>query len=133
MGVYRRLTALITLTFQLILTTVAALNACVDRPHRHGGVAAPDCAMHHEASASATPEHHHHHADGQPESTSNAKQIRCRCASEPVPLLTAEAAALTDPVSILFSKSAPPIVASMPTAIDFRVAPLSPPPRSLPA
>ena len=149
----RRLTAAIAISFQLIVMSSGALTACVDRPHTHGGIPAPDCVMHHEgshhshgshqpATAPAASEHHHgeHHSPAHtasPGADSNAApdmpQITCGCSSDPMAFLIGDGAALPD----VFGIPAETIAAAMPSfalaPIDFQVAPALRPPRALPS
>ena len=144
MAAFRGLTATITLSFQLLLTGFGALITCVDQPHRHGGVAAPDCVMHHQPShspdAPAATAGHHHGAphDGAPHDTasntaSDTPRISCRCSSDPMSFLVGEAATLPDTVQAPFQPASPALVTFARTSIDFTVAPASPPPRLFPA
>jgi len=81
-------TAVLTLAVQMIVAASPAITACVDRPHTHGGVAVPDCQIHHQApSTPAGTEHSHHdHASTMPSSDDGNPVIGCRCSTD-VPLL----------------------------------------------
>ena len=136
MEICRRLIATITMGFQLIMVSVGALSACVDRPHTHGGIAAPDCAMHHQQSQpdpDGMPAHHQHHGDHATNSApaSDEVQIRCACSSDLMSYLVGDALALPDGVDAPSWTSVPAIPSFAPTTIDFALAPTSPPPRSL--
>jgi hypothetical protein len=72
-----------TVSAQVLALALGAVQGCWDREHTHGGAAAPDCAMHHQARAHADGAHSHH-AQGLhtgPEDRS-APQITCRCAGD---------------------------------------------------
>jgi hypothetical protein len=135
MEICRRLIATITMSFQLIMMSVGALSACVDRPHTHGGIAAPDCAMHHQQPQSdpdGMPAHHQHHgAHHGTAPASDEVQIRCACSSDLVSYLVGDAAPLPDVVAAPSRRTVPAIVSFAPTPIDFALAPTSPPPRLL--
>ena len=157
MATFRGLTATITLSFQLLLTGFGALTACVDQPHRHGGVAAPDCVMHHQGSPSpdapaATTGHHHHGASHEVAATqasthpshapSDTPSISCRCSSDPMSFLVADNATMPacaisevaspDVVLVPLQSTSPAILSFARTSIDFTIAPALPPPRLFP-
>jgi hypothetical protein len=123
--------------FQLIMMSAGALSACVDRPHTHGGIAAPDCAMHHQQpqpDPEGMPAHHQHHGTHHATNSapaSNEVQMRCACPSDLMSYLVGDAAALPDTVAATARSSVPAIVSFAHTPIDFTLAPTSPPPRSL--
>jgi hypothetical protein len=135
---YRRLTAAIAMSFQLVMVSVGALSACVDRPHTHGGVAAPDCAMHHQQSQPdpdgmpARHQHHGAHHGTNPAPRSNGVQIGCRCASDLMSYLVSDAAPLPDVASMPSAGFAPTVVSFAHGTIDFALVPTSPPPRPFP-
>lgn len=134
MPICQRLTAAIAMSFQLVMMSVGALSACIDRPHTHGGVAAPDCAMHHQSQPDpdGLPAHHQHHGahhGTNPAPAPEGVQIGCRCSSDLMSYLVGDAAPLPDVVSVLTESSAPAIVSSAHTTIDFAPVPTSPPPR----
>jgi hypothetical protein len=120
------------LAIQLGVSALGVIGMCVDRPHTHGGIPAPDCLMHTSQPGTTAPEasnhgHHHHHDSGTP---TNTAQLACSCSSDPLTLLTTEIAVIQSGVSIALpdlitlssserSQSAPQV----------RLAPLSPPPR----
>ncbi len=145
MAICRRLTAAIAMSFQLVMVSVGALSACVDRPHTHGGVAAPDCAMHHQQSQpdpDGMPAHHQHHGahhgmsahhETNPAPAPEGVQIGCRCASDLMSYLVSDAAALPDAASTPSHGSVPAVVSFALTTIDFAIVPTSPPPRPLSA
>jgi hypothetical protein len=117
---------------QLGVSALGVIGMCVDRPHTHGGIPAPDCLMHMSQSASTAPDasnhaHHHHHDGGTP---ANAPQLSCSCSSDPLTLMTTEIAVFPIGVSIglpnLVDLSSSERAQSAP---DMRLAPLSPPPR----
>lgn len=116
---------------QLGVSVLSVAGMCVDRPHTHGGIPAPDCLMHMSHSTSTAPDatnHNHHHHDN--DIPSNTPQLTCSCSSDPLTLLTTEIAvqpirlsiALPDLVTLSSSERAQ-------AAPEIRLAPLSPPPR----
>jgi hypothetical protein len=118
------------LAIQLGVSALGVAGMCVDRPHTHGGIPAPDCLMHSSQPVNA-PEarngHHHHHDSGAP---TNSAQLACSCSSDPLTLLTTEIAVFPTVISIalpdLVALSSPERAQSTP---EVRLAPLSPPPR----
>jgi hypothetical protein len=132
MGICRRFVraaVVITLMFQVMMTGFGAISVCVDRPHTHAGVPAPDCPIHHQQS-SVAPSHHEHHGHAQPGATSNSSRIACRCAGDPLSFLISDIGVLPDNVSVRVpTLPAGPISLVRPTTIDHRNPPPSPPPR----
>jgi hypothetical protein len=132
MGICRRLTAVmavITLGLQVIVAAVGTVSLCMDRPHTHGGVPAPDCPMHHQQPAAATTEDHHQHG-AQRDATSDASRVGCRCSSDPLSFLISDIGVVPDRISVRLP--VPGVLSLMPfktTTLDVRIAPLSPPPR----
>src|SRR5262245_23140608 len=120
------------LAIQLGVSVLGVAGMCVDRPHTHGGIPAPDCLMHMAQPDGTAPEatnhsHHHHHDGGTP---TNTAQLACSCSSDPLTLLTTEIAV----VPIGGSIDLPGLVDLSSTerpqsAPDVQLAPLSPPPR----
>lgn len=117
---------------QLGMSVLGVATLCVDRPHTHGGILAPECLMHMSQQAGTVPEatnhsHHHHHDNSTP---TNTAQLACSCSSDPLTLLTTEIAvqpfrasiALPNLVAISSAERAQ-------SAPEVRLAPLSPPPR----
>jgi hypothetical protein len=123
--------AVAVLAIQLGVSVLGVIGMCVDRPHTHGGIPAPDCLMHSSQPASTAPEasnHGHHHNDsGTP---TNTAQLACSCPSDPLTLLTTQIAVIPIGVSVglpdLIALSWPQRALSAP---DVRRTPLSPPPR----
>ena len=120
------------LAIQLGVSALGVIGMCVDRPHTHGGIPAPDCLMHTSQPASTAPEasnhgHHHQHESGTP---TNSAQLTCSCSSDPLTLLTTEIAVipLGVPVDLpdLIALSSPERAHSAP---EVRPTPLAPPPR----
>lgn len=121
------------LAIQLGVSVLGVAGMCVDQPHTHGGIPAPDCLMHMSQPAGAAPEaanhsHHRHHDGGTP---TNTAQLTCSCSSDPLSFLTTEIAVAPIDVSI----DVPDLMAltsseRAQSAPDVRLAPLSPPPRS---
>lgn len=120
------------LVVQLGVSVLGVAGLCVDRPHTHGGIPAPDCLMHNSQEVGTVPEasshsHHHHHDGGTP---TNTAQLTCSCSSDPLTLLTTEVAVvpIAAPIELLdlIALSSPERSQSAP---EMRLAPLSPPPR----
>ena len=120
------------LAIQLGVSALGVIGMCVDRPHTHGGIPAPDCLMHMSQPASSTaPEtsnHSHHHDDSN--TPSSTAQLACSCSSDPLTMLTTEIAVIPIGVSVvlpdLIALSAPERAQSAP---EVRPTPLAPPPR----
>src|SRR5262245_52034577 len=120
------------LAIQLGVSVLGTIGMCVDRPHTHGGIPAPDCLMHQAQSASTTAAaashgHHHHHDNNAP---ANSARLACSCSSDPISLLTTEIAILSGGISM---PSLDRVAASLPERVGpaphVRLSPLSPPPR----
>jgi len=120
------------LAIQLGVSVLGVVGVCVDRPHTHGGIPAPDCLMHMSQPAATAPEatnhsHHHHHDGGTP---ANTAQLACSCSSDPLTLMTTEIAVVPIGASIdlpgLVTLSSSERAQSAP---EVRLAPVSPPPR----
>ena len=124
------LTTVAALALQVSVSILGTVGMCVDRPHTHGGVPAPDCLMHHSQPDSTEPDasHGHHH---QHESTSqDAARLACSCSSDPLTLLTTEIAVIPAGISIgLPDVAAPALHDRVQSAPDVRLVPLSPPPK----
>lgn len=119
------------LAIQLGVSALGVIGMCVDRPHTHGGIPAPDCLMHMSQPASTAPEtsnHSHHHDDSN--TPSSTAQLACSCSSDPLTLLTTEIAVIPIGVSVdlpdLIAPSSPERAQSAP---EVRPTPLAPPPR----
>ena len=119
------------LAIQLGVSALGVIDMCVDRPHTHGGIPAPDCLMHMSQPASTAPEtsnHSHHHDDSN--TPSSTAQLACSCSSDPLTMLTTEIAVIPIGVSVdlpnLIVLSSPERAQSAP---EVRPTPLSPPPR----
>ena len=119
------------LALQVSVSVLGTVGMCLDRPHTHGGLPAPDCLMHHAQSESTAPEssshaHHHQHESTAPDTA----RIACSCASDPLAFVTSEIAVVPLVISVVTSDL---VVMSSPersqSAPDMRLAPLSPPPR----
>lgn len=118
------------LAIQLGVSTLGVIGMCVDRPHTHGGIPAPDCLMHVSQPGSTAPEtnhSHHHHDSNTPSSTA---QLACICSSDPLTLLMTEIAVIPIGVSV----DLPDLIAPLPpqraqSAPEVRPTPLAPPPR----
>ena len=121
------------LIIQVGVSTLGTIGMCVDRPHTHGGIPAPDCLMHQPQGASTAPEasahHHHHHQDNNNVPPDTAR-LACSCSADPITLMTAEIAVLSGSISMpsldLVAAFTPERVLSAP---DVHLSPLSPPPR----
>jgi hypothetical protein len=121
-----------TLVFiQVGVSALGTIGMCVDRPHTHGGVPAPDCRMHNSqpmatAPESAHPSHHHQHDDSAP---ADGARLVCSCSADPLTLLTTEIA-VVPAISIGLSNLTPLLSSERtPSVPDVRLTPLSPPPR----
>ena len=126
------LVGVVVLAIQLGVSVLGVAGMCVDRPHTHGGIPAPDCLMHMSQQSSTEPEasshgHHHHHGGSAP---TGGAQLSCSCSSDPLTLLTAEIAVFPIGASIqlpdLVTLSTRDRSQSTP---EVRQSPLSPPPR----
>ena len=127
-----RAVAVALLAIQLGVSVLAVAGLCVDRPHTHGGIPAPECLMHMSQPAGTAPEatnhSHHHHDSGTP---SNTAQLACSCSSDPLTLLTTEIAVVQIGASIDLPDLVTLASSERPqSAPEVRLAPLSPPPRT---
>ncbi len=124
-----------TIAAQVLLPAVFVAGLCIDRPHAHAGIAAPDCAMHHAAGdAAADPSHHASRHGGHGDAPVTGARFECRCPADVPPFVAAEGMVVLDLV-----------VAPRPVAVaravmigddrfaDTRIAPSSPPPRAFPS
>lgn len=120
------------LALQMSVSVLGTIGMCVDRPHTHGGVPAPDCLMHHSQPDGTSPEtsshgHHGHHDESSPPDT---PRLQCSCSADLLTLLTSEIAAIPVGISIgLPDVSAPGLHERVRSAPDVRLVPLSPPPK----
>jgi hypothetical protein len=119
------------LAIQLSVSAFATMTLCLDRPHTHGGVPAPDCLMHQSQPDSTAPEahhgHHHQHGD---DTATDAARFTCSCSSDPITLLTTEIAVIPGGVAIQTPFLGTGNVSEQPMSVpDMRLAPLSPPPK----
>ena len=121
-----------TLSMQALVLALGTAQVCLDREHTHGGVAVPDCPMHHQAPNTPGDAGHAHH--GHPTTTDatngGSPQITCRCPTDVLSTFVG-----------LFAVVDPPLTASslVPTALlgpprntsapDHDSSPPSPPPR----
>ena len=117
-----------TLSAQLIVLVLGTAQVCADREHTHGGIAAPDCRMHHQ-SGSAQVSEHAHHGHASDEATGGA-QIKCRCANDFLPTYLGQKAVLELPVASPFVEAAPLEPRSVISTAGHSFSPPSPPPRS---
>jgi hypothetical protein len=120
------------LALQVSVSVLGTIGVCVDRPHTHGGVPAPDCLMHHAQPESTAPEtssngNHHQHEES---SAADTARLACSCSSDPLTLVSTEIAVVpidtSDVTSDLVVLSSPELTQSAP---DVRLVPLSPPPK----
>ena len=119
--------AVATMSVHAATLTAGALRTCWGTQHRHGGSAAPDCAMHHGSGAvdAHTLGHGHAHHPG------DGAQVACKCDNNAGALFVA-------PDAIVGTTSALAIPAEAHTLTRVLVErlsalafpPLSPPPRS---
>jgi hypothetical protein len=119
------------LILQVSVSALGTIGMCLDRPHTHGGVPAPDCLMHESQPAGTTPEasthgHHHQHDNG---TSTDTARVTCSCASDPLTLLTTDVAVVSNISIALLDCVAPLSLERTQSAPDVRLAPLSPPPR----
>lgn len=125
-------TAVVTVTFHIVMTTAAMLSVCVDRPHMHAGRAAPDCAMHHQQAQAPESHHQHvgHHGVAHDESSGDTTRMTCRCSSDPLSFLVSDIGVVADPISVRVPTSRRATITAVTSGtIDLRIPPLSPPPR----
>lgn len=126
-------TAVLTLMLQVAITAFAAISVCVERPHTHGGIATPDCAMHHQSrgKADAAQHHaHHEHATDTDLDNRSSQQITCRCPSDPSQIYLGQVAVLQAPTPRSpFVQAVLLKPASHAVAVDQYFSPPSPPPR----
>jgi hypothetical protein len=119
------------LILQVSVSALGTIGMCVDRPHTHGGVPAPDCLMHESEPTGTTPEtstHGHHHQHDDSTSTDTAR-VGCSCASDLLTLLTTDVAVVSGLSIGLLDWVTPLSLERTQSAPDVRLVPLSPPPR----
>src|SRR5687768_18137875 len=97
----RFLTSWATLSAQLLVLVLGTAQMCADREHTHGGIAAPDCQMHHASGGGHGLSEHAHHGHVSDEATGGA-QIKCRCANDLLPTHRGQEAILELPVASPF-------------------------------
>jgi len=118
------------LAIQVSVSALGTIGLCVDRPHTHGGVPAPECLMHQQMQGTEAEAHHSHHHQQDNSSSTGTARLACSCSSDPLTLMTTEIAVLpgtvANQVPNLVTASSPERASSAP---DMRLAPLSPPPR----
>jgi len=123
--------AAVLVAIQLSVSALATIGMCVNRPHTHGGVPAPDCVMHDGQSGGTSPEsshqRHHQHGNSTPADTA---QVTCSCSADPITLLTTDIAVAPGIIVNLLPNLPTPRPSGRTQAVsDVRLAPLSPPPR----
>jgi hypothetical protein len=120
------------LVLQVSVSMLGTIGMCVDRPHTHGGIPAPDCPMHHAQPDSTEPDastHSHHHEHDESSAPETAR-LACSCASDLLTLLTTEIAVIPAGISLgLPDVAAPARHERVRSAPDVRLVPLSPPPK----
>ena len=126
-------TAVITLMLQVAITAFATISVCVEHRHTHGGIATPDCAMHHQARGKPdVAEHHAHHghATNTDVEDRSTQQITCRCSSDVKQVYLGQVAILQASLPrspfVQAVRLEPPSDAS---AVDYDFSPPPPPPR----
>jgi hypothetical protein len=125
-------TAVATVMLQVTIAVFATLDVCFERPHTHGGTAAPDCPMHHQPrdNASTAPHHAHH---GQAMNTGvdrSAPQIACRCPDAVTQIYFGQIAILqAPPPRSPFVRAVPLDPPSDVPALEHHLSPPPPPPR----
>jgi hypothetical protein len=119
------------LSAQVLVLALGTAQLCLEREHTHGGIAAPDCPMHHQsAGASDASEHAHHSHSTASDVPTGDEQITCHCSGD-LSLM------YLGPVGVFEFASAPsPFVEgalldspSATSAADRYFSPPSPPPR----
>src|SRR5262245_43737819 len=121
------------LAVQVSVSALGTIGMCVDRPHTHGGVPAPDCLMHQQQPMGTLPDssnqgHHHQHDSN---SSTDTARLVCSCSADPLTLLTTEIAVMPGGIGVLVPLSVTTSLRERTTpAPDVRRAPLSPPPKS---
>ena len=123
------ITTWVIVSTQSLVVALGTAQVCVDRQHTHAGLAAPDCAMHHQhAGGSASGHAHHGHNGASPQSTD--VQISCRCSIDVPATLLGESGIVESPV--VASPSLHVVLLARPPAESFPEhvnPPSSPPPR----
>ena len=131
-----RAIAALAMSVQLAVAILGTVGLCLERPHTHGGIPAPDCPMHHTvpppgAAAEPTEHHHHHHQTPETTPSSGTASIGCSCAGDALLMLLASTALLVEPSWLATPAAAgadlPPLTERI---VDLHAAPLSPPPRA---
>ena len=125
-------TAWAILSVQALVLALGTGQVCLEREHRHGGTAAPDCPMHHHVPTATDGAKHAHHAhamthDG---AAGTGQQMTCRCSTD-VSLAYLGELAIAEPVSdgspvVQVASTGPANDSSAP---DHDFTPPSPPPR----
>ena len=126
------LVPLAVLALQVSVSVLGTVSMCVDRPHTHGGMPAPDCLMHHsqpDGTAPGSSSHGHHH-EGDKSTSPDIARLVCSCSSDALTLLTPGIAVIPTGIPIgLPDAAAPDLHERVQSAPDVRLSPLSPPPR----
>jgi hypothetical protein len=121
------------LSVHALFVVLGAADVCRDREHTHGGVAAPDCPMHHRVDSDADQGHHHaHHIDASSSdgASSGSAQLSCHCPGDAPTIVLGQLAVLQLPVSHRPLLQAVVLAAfSEPNVADLLFSPPSPPPR----
>jgi hypothetical protein len=119
------------LVIQVGVSALGTIGMCVDRPHTHGGVPAPDCLMH-QRQVGDLPGHssHRHHDQHDTGTSTNTATLACSCSSDPLTLFTTDIAVIPIDLAI----ELPDLSAVLPSPrtqslTDVSRAPLAPPPR----
>ena len=124
--------AAVTLSVQLAVAVLGTVGMCLERPHTHGGVPAPDCPMHHQQpdDTAVEPANHHHHHESTTPSSDSETRIGCRCASDVLSLMLATVAVVSDPAPLVVPAMRPLRLSVLVERMtDAHASPLSPPPR----
>jgi hypothetical protein len=130
----QRLLAWAVLSSHALVLALGTALMCAGREHTHGGIAAPDCAMHHRASAPAdgADRHHHAHHDHAPatdEGSTGQQRIRCRCSADVLAAYLGEAAVLETGAAVPFVQMSTPARPWAVCVVENDCSPPSPPPR----
>jgi hypothetical protein len=118
------------LAIQVSVSALGTIGLCMDRPHTHGGVPAPDCLMHQQMQGTEPEASHHSHHQHDNSSSTDTARLACSCSADPLTLMTTEIAVIPGAIAVqlpnIVTASSPERTTSAP---DMRLAPLSPPPR----
>jgi len=122
-------TSWVVVSTQSLVVALGTAQMCADPEHTHAGVAAPDCAMHHQhGPAPVLGDPHHGHTG--PSQADTDIRIGCRCSTDMPPTFLGENGMIERP--LVTSPSMQVLLLSLPSvepSPDHVVPPSSPPPR----